>query len=132
MKEMQSRTKMACVTYGLSSAPSGGTAMPMNTSAAMARVPWPPIQHSARTGSVIAVCRGGDIRLPRGKPLQGRKYRSGSIGCEHAAMARPGKVTSRYLVLPYRVLLRALSKIAYPQRFARKPAVVSWHLKQYL
>jgi hypothetical protein len=46
-------------------------------------------------------------------------------------MARAGKVTSRYSVLPYRVLLRALSKIAYPQWFARKLAVVSWHLKKY-
>jgi len=46
-------------------------------------------------------------------------------------MARAGKVKSRYLVLPYRVLLRVLLKeIARPQRFARKLAVVLWHLKK--
>ena len=39
MKEMQSSRKIASVTKGFNSSPAGGTATPMNTSAAIARVP---------------------------------------------------------------------------------------------
>jgi len=36
---MQSKRKIASVTKGFNSSPTGGNAMPMNTSAAIARVP---------------------------------------------------------------------------------------------
>src|SRR5580704_14882288 len=52
-----SKAKIASVTYGLNSASSGGTAMAMKTTAAIAREPWRPSQASAadmalRTGMV--------------------------------------------------------------------------------
>ncbi len=56
MKDMQSSRKIASVTKGFSSSPSGGTAMPMNTSAAIARVPWPPSHASACTGRAALFC----------------------------------------------------------------------------
>jgi hypothetical protein len=56
MNEITSRTNTASVTQGLSSAPSGGMAMPIKTSAAMARVPCRPSHASAATGSGNEVC----------------------------------------------------------------------------
>src|SRR5258708_2501138 len=107
MKEMQSRRKIASVTNGLTSSPSGGTAMPMNTSAATARVPWPPIQVRARTGSPtlffklkgIQYCsmkrRGGaTMRQPQG----GTKSLLVTLCCQ-AAETYPAPSGKWYLVL---------------------------------
>jgi len=66
MKEMQSKRKIASVTKGLSSSPAGGTAMPTNTKAAIARVPWPPSQASARTGIAAVRCKREGIWLSEG------------------------------------------------------------------
>src|SRR5579859_4653664 len=73
MNETQSRQNTASATYGLSNAPSGGTAMPMNTKAASARVPWRPSQASARTGASMVFCRAEAMRLLCGTRTAGAK-----------------------------------------------------------
>ena len=64
---MHSRTKIAGVTNGRSTAPSGGTAMPMRTTAAIARVPWRPSQASAAAAARKTDMRGKSIE-PGGGP----------------------------------------------------------------
>ncbi len=79
MNEMQSRMKIAGVTYDFSTAPSGGSAMPINTRAAIPRVPCRPIQANTATTSArglqtagrhpVAVpshARSGNQNLPAG------------------------------------------------------------------
>lgn len=48
---MHSRTKIAGVTNGRSTAPSGGTAIPIRTTAAIARVPCRPSKASTAAGA---------------------------------------------------------------------------------
>src|SRR5258708_9946424 len=61
MNEMHSSKKIASVTQGLSHSPSGGTAMPMITNAAMARVPCRPSHASARIGTAKAAIHATGI-----------------------------------------------------------------------
>src|SRR6266699_2614371 len=101
MKEMQSRRKIASVTNGLSSSPSGGTAMPMNTSAETARVPWPPIHVRARTGRAMLCLKLNGIQI-----LLERTY------CEAATMRQPRRRTKSHLVtLCCRVALNSVQRL---------------------
>src|SRR5262249_48570135 len=78
---MHSRMKIAGVTNGRSRAPSGGTAMPMRTTAAIARVPWRPSQASAAASARKTDIRGysGDLR-GAGPPILARIDRAWQTG----------------------------------------------------
>ncbi len=63
-KAVQSRTKTASGTNGFSRAPTGGRAMPANTSAVIARVPCRPSQARAAMGAWRVDARKNSMDVP--------------------------------------------------------------------